>query len=97
MRLRHAVLQDTMQTELFPVRAHLRRIRPEKNEWRFYTLTIQPDLFGGAALVRHWGRIGTAGTQRLDLHPDEGAAANALTAMIRYRRRRGYQEIFSAA
>lgn len=43
-----------------------------------------------AALVRHWGRIGQPGTQRLDLYADEAAAANALTTMIRYRQRRGY-------
>lgn len=90
MRMHRAVAPAEPQTDLFPLRAHLRRIRPEKNEWRFYTLTIQPDLFGGATLVRHWGRIGTAGSQRLDLHPDQGAAANALAAMIRYHRKRGY-------
>ncbi|WEQ50935.1 WGR domain-containing protein (plasmid) [Komagataeibacter oboediens] len=26
---------------------------------------MQPDLFGGAALVRNWGRIGMAGSQRV--------------------------------
>lgn len=80
----------TSQIDLFPVSAHFRRIRPERNEWRFYSLSIQPELFGGAVLVRQWGRIGTKGTQRLDLHPDEGAAVNALADQILIRRRRGY-------
>lgn len=80
----------TSQIELFPVSVHFRRIRPERNEWRFYSLSIQPELFGGAVLVRQWGRIGTKGTQRLDLHPDEGAAVNALADQILIRRRRGY-------
>ncbi len=81
------------QIDLFPIRAHFQRIRPKKNEWRFYTLSIQPELFGGAALVRQWGRIGTRGTQRLDLHPNESAALNALADQMTIRRRRGYNAI----
>ena len=85
-----AALHKAAQLALFPLTARLRRIRPELNEWRFYAMSVQPDLFGGAALVRQWGRIGTMGSQCLDLYPDEGAAVNALTAMIRYRLKRGY-------
>lgn len=81
------------QIDLFPIRAHFQRIRPKENEWRFYTLSIQPELFGGAALVRQWGRIGTRGTQRLDLHPSESAALNALADQMAIRRRRGYNAI----
>ncbi|WP_227004366.1 WGR domain-containing protein [Kozakia baliensis] len=40
--------------------------------------------------MRQWGRIGTSGRQVLDFYPDAGAAANALSAIIRYRQRRGY-------
>lgn len=78
------------QLAMFPTSAWLQRIRPERNEWRWYALSIQPDLFGGAALVRRWGRLGTRGQMRLDLHDNEGAAANALSRMIRHRLRRGY-------
>ena len=39
----------------------LRLIDPEANKWRFYSLDIQPDLFGGWSLVREWGRIGRHG------------------------------------
>lgn len=53
-------------------------------------MSVQPDLFGGAALVRQWGRIGTTGSQCLDLYPDEGMAINALSKMVRYRQKRGY-------
>ena len=38
---------------------HLRRIDPAQNMRRFYSLSIQPTLFGGASLIRDWGRIGT--------------------------------------
>jgi hypothetical protein len=40
---------------------HLRRVDPTRNMRRFYTFTIQPTLFGGSSLIRHWGRIGTNG------------------------------------
>jgi hypothetical protein len=51
-----------------------------------------PDLFGRALLVRQWGRIGTQGHRRLDPYPDCGAAINALAALLRAKRRRGYQD-----
>ncbi|WP_259650249.1 WGR domain-containing protein [Gluconacetobacter diazotrophicus] len=78
------------QSSLFPIAATLQRICPERNEWRYYRLSLEPDLFGGTALVRHWGRIGTAGVRRPKLYADEGVAANELAALIRYRRKRGY-------
>ncbi|MBB2157363.1 WGR domain-containing protein [Gluconacetobacter diazotrophicus] len=78
------------QPSLFPIAATLQRIRPDRNEWRYYRLSLEPDLFGGTTLVRHWGRIGTAGIRLLKLFTDEGAAANELAALIRYRCKRGY-------
>ncbi len=80
------------QLALFPESVALARIRPEKNERRFYYLEIWPDLFGRTMLVRRWGRIGTSGRQRLDPHPDAGAALNALAEFVRAKRRRGYRE-----
>jgi predicted DNA-binding WGR domain protein len=80
------------QLTLFPDFAALTRIRPEKNERRFYHLEIWPDLFGRTMLVRRWGRIGTSGRQRLDPHPDAGAAFNALAQLVRAKRRRGYRD-----
>ena len=80
------------QLGLFPEQASLARVRPEINEWRFYRLEIWPDLFGRALLMRQWGRIGTEGRRRLDAHPDPGAALNALAAITRLKRRRGYTD-----
>jgi predicted DNA-binding WGR domain protein len=34
---------------------HLRRVDPAQNMRRFYSLSIQPTLFGGASLIRDWG------------------------------------------
>ena len=37
---------------------YLTKIDAARNLARFYSLDLQPDLFGGWALVRRWGRIG---------------------------------------
>jgi predicted DNA-binding WGR domain protein len=63
-----------IQLPLFPDQTVLTRIRPERDEWRFYRLAVWLDLFGRALLACHWGRIGTQGRVRLDPHPDAGAA-----------------------
>jgi len=68
----------------------LRRIRPEKNERRFYAMTVTLDLFGEAILVRNWGRIGTGGRLRRDVCADIVAAGAALNDLARRKRRRGY-------
>ena len=81
-----------IQLPLFAEAASLIRVRPERNEVRYYRLEIWPDLFGRALLLRQWGRIGTRGRHRLDPHPDPGAAINALAALARRKRRRGYQD-----
>jgi predicted DNA-binding WGR domain protein len=65
--------------------------RPVLNAWRYYRMEIWPDLFGRALLARHWGRIGTHGHCRPGPHPDPGAAANALAALLRAKRLRGCQ------
>ena len=62
------------------------RVRPEKNERRFYAMTVTLDLFGEAILVRNWGRIGTGGRLRRDVF----AAGAALNDLARRKRRRGY-------
>ncbi|CCT60948.1 MULTISPECIES: WGR domain-containing protein [Acetobacter] len=79
-----------LQLTLFPDAVSLVRVYPPRNTWRYYDLSIQPDLFGGAALIRRWGRIGTPGKVRLDLFPDVGAAANQLAHLLRQKLKRGY-------
>lgn len=53
---------------------------------RFYLLTVQRDLFGGATLVREWGRI------RKQQYADEGLALDALANAAKSKRRRGYRD-----
>lgn len=81
---------QTHQLEVFPNRMRLARVDSSKNMRRFYALTVQPDLFGGASLVREWGRIGSPGQVRIDHHRDEGHAINALVDMAAAKRKRGY-------
>ena len=85
-------MPEPVQLPLFPDRAALIRIRPERNEWRFYRMEVWSDLFGHVLLARLWGRIGTPGRVRLDPHSDAGAAVNALARLVRAKRRRGYQD-----
>jgi predicted DNA-binding WGR domain protein len=78
------------QLSLFAETVSLARVDPAEKMWRFYRMEVWPDLLGGVVLMRQWGRIGTEGRRRLDPYPDEGAALNALAAIARAKRRRGY-------
>lgn len=82
---------DVDQFEVFPDRLHLRREVPAKNMRRFYLMTVQRDLFGGASLIREWGRVGSPGKVRIEHHPDEGHALNALAHLMVAKRKRGYE------
>lgn len=68
----------------------LRRVDPAQNMRRFYLMQVQPDLFGGASLVREWGRIGSRGRVLVEHHADEGEAVTSLLTMARVKSRRGY-------
>ena len=76
--------------ELFPIRLTLKKIDSSCNMRRYYSLSVQPDLFGNACLVREWGRIGTRGRIRIERHLDEGSALTALVRLSATKRRRGY-------
>ena len=69
----------------------LERRNASRNMARFYVLAIEPTLFGEMALVREWGRIGSVGRRRLDLHPNRAAAAESLDAWLARKVRRGYR------
>ncbi len=71
----------------------LRRVDPELNVARFYSLVIERDLFGTVRLVRSWGRIGTFGQERAEEYGTEFEARQALEALARAKRRRGYRDL----
>ena len=61
------------------------------NMARFYVLAIEPTLFGEMALAREWGRIGSSGRRRLDLHADKTSVGEALDHWLARKVRRGYR------
>ena len=65
-------------------------VDPTENRFRFYELRWQPNLWGGVALVRVWGRLGTPGQARADHYPDRESARSASVRAFRQRLRRGY-------
>ncbi|RWB97621.1 MULTISPECIES: WGR domain-containing protein [unclassified Mesorhizobium] len=71
---------------------HLRRIDPSQNMRRFYVVAIQPTLFGGASVIRNWGRIGTSGQSMMETFDAEDSAATASMKLQRAKRRRGYRD-----
>jgi len=79
-----------IQLEVFPTDLQMRRIDPACNMRRFYRLRVQRDLFGGASLVREWGRIGFRGQMLIETHSDEGKAITALLKLAAVKKRRGY-------
>lgn len=69
----------------------LDRRDPDANMARFYVLSLEESLFGDAALVREWGRIGTAGRRKIELHESKGNAVEALETWLRRKQQRGYR------
>jgi predicted DNA-binding WGR domain protein len=60
---------------------------------RFYSLHLQPALFGCCHLVRSWGRLGHRhrARQLVTCHPTVDSAHSALRPVVQRRLRRGYQ------
>jgi predicted DNA-binding WGR domain protein len=69
---------------------HMTRIDPDQNMSRFYTLHLQPSLFGGCDLIREWGRIGSTGTVRACAYTSLTAAKDAQAETVKRRQQRGY-------
>jgi predicted DNA-binding WGR domain protein len=72
--------------------ARFERRDASQNCERFYALSWQPLLWGGIALIRSWGRIGSQGTQRLEgSYPDRQSAQLLAERLIRRRLTRRYE------
>jgi predicted DNA-binding WGR domain protein len=71
------------------------RIRPERNEWRHYTIEWGLDLFGLHTIVLSWGRLGWARPRRKALSfPSEEDLLAELARQIARRLRRGYRLVW---
>ncbi|SMX33358.1 WGR domain-containing protein [Maliponia aquimaris] len=69
----------------------LTRIDETANMRRFYRISVQPGLFGDAALVREWGRIGRAGQMKTDWFETEADAKDARFTLHMKKAKRGYE------
>lgn len=76
------------------MQVRLEKINSAKRERRFYVLSTVRTLFGEWCLLREWGRIGSAGGQRLaEYLPTQGEAEAALRKLKLSKNRRGYATI----
>jgi predicted DNA-binding WGR domain protein len=69
----------------------LTRIDRAKNIARFWRSVVTPTIFGGWALLREWGRIGSPGTTKSSSFETETEARRAEQRGIRRRELHGYQ------
>ena len=83
-------MAETVQTGPRHLQVILERVDPAKNVARYYVLSVEPTLLARKTLVRRWGRMGSAGRQRLEFFDSEGAATLALETWLARKRRRGY-------
>jgi predicted DNA-binding WGR domain protein len=58
---------------------------------RYYSLTMQPTLFGEVSLIRNWGRIGTRGHQKIDTFSGTSQFDEAYDKLIQQKLRKGYR------
>lgn len=68
----------------------LEKIDPESNCFRFYLIRCEPDLFGCAALVLQWGRIGGAGRTDIRASGSPERVREICERMVQRKLRRGY-------
>jgi len=68
----------------------MRRVNPEKNMDRYYSVQLTQGLFGDYGMERHWGRNGTWGRFRLDWFQSESDAEVALSKLVKEKLTKGY-------
>jgi predicted DNA-binding WGR domain protein len=78
-------------TGSFESAARFVSVDPTKHRSRFYELRLQETLWGGVALVRAWGRLGTPGRWRATEYLDRAAAQPDVERAVRRRLGRGYR------
>jgi predicted DNA-binding WGR domain protein len=73
-----------------PYQLYVERTDATKNMARYYAMSIEPNLFGEACLIRRWGRIGANGQRRVHHFTREEEAVKLFLELLRKRRSRGY-------
>ena len=67
------------------------RIDPTQNMRRFYSVSVQPNLFGGHSVMRNWERIGSGGQMRIKFYDSIDRAVLERDRLLIAKARRGYQ------
>ena len=71
---------------------YLMKIDHSTNQYRYYSIRIDPDLFGRWTLIRQWGRLDyDGGRLRMDRFESEKEALDRLTEIVIQKKKRGYQ------
>jgi predicted DNA-binding WGR domain protein len=87
--------QRRTETNAHPPRftgyVRLESVGPGRNRPRYYVLHWQPLLWGGAALIRHWGRIGPRGRDTTLPVADPPQVTAAVQRLLSRRLRHGYR------
>lgn len=73
-----------------PYQLYLERTDRTRNMSRFYAMSIEPNLFGEACLLRRWGRIGAKGQTMIHHFEREQDAVKLFLDLTRQKRNRGY-------
>lgn len=74
-----------------PYQLYVERNDRAKNMARFYSLSIDANLFGELSLTRRWGRIGAKGQMMIHHFEREQDAVALFLNIIRQKRARGYR------
>lgn len=75
-----------------PTHIYLTKIDHDANQYRYYSLRVDPDLFGRWSLFREWGRLDTdGGVVRIDSFESEAEAIKILIKVTQKKQKRGYQ------
>lgn len=72
---------------------HFVYINPEHNNYRFYSLSIAPNLFNNYYVIRVWGRIGRKGRIRTIYCDTLSDATREFNRQVAKRIKRGYEEV----
>ncbi|MFZ3584809.1 WGR domain-containing protein [Loktanella sp. DJP18] len=68
----------------------LSRVEPENNCYRFYRISIEPNLFGDHSIMIQWGRIGHLGRVRIASSGERGAINHRAGLIERRKIKKGY-------
>lgn len=80
-------------TASFRAFARFVSIDPARNRFRYYSLSWQPTLWGGGAVMRTWGRIGTRGRTLETFYDDRTSAQKLIDQLVRRRLQHGYSVV----